>query len=143
MQLRCTPLEPPIEWGRFTHQTQDVIVVAVNAGDLLEPCWCEATFDLEIFNRSWGTRKEVHVFDSEAEEFQTQTLAQWVTSRKPSLRGNTRGVLYYDSCGDWRRLQALLDERIQVGHHMSLYEWRLRPGADSIASVEMPRAGRI
>lgn len=117
MQLRCKPLEPPIEWGRYTSQAQEVIVVSLNAGDLLQPSWYEAVFDLEVFDSSWGTRREVHAFVSEADGLQTLPLAQWVTTVKPSLRGNAKGVLYYDGCGKWCRLQALLDERVQVGHH--------------------------
>ena len=115
MHLRCTPLVPPAEWGRYSGQAQDVIIVALNAGDLLQPCRCEAAFDLELFSTSFGTRKDVHTFNAEAEDFETQALAQWVTIVKPSLRGNTRGVLYYDDCGKWCRLQALLDEQIEVG----------------------------
>ena len=115
MQIRCTPLELPIEWGRYTSQAQEVVVVALNAGDLLQPSWYEAVFDLEVFNYSWGTRREVHAIVSEAEGLQTIPLAQWVTTIKPSLRGNAKGVLYYDTCGKWCRLQALLDERFEVG----------------------------
>ena len=59
MQLRCKPLEPPIGWGRYTSQAQEVIVVTLNAGDLLQPSWYEAVFDLEVFD-TWGTRREVH-----------------------------------------------------------------------------------
>ena len=128
MQLKCTPLVPPSEWGRYSGQAQEVIIVALNAGDLAQPCWFEAVFDLELFCSSWGTRKDVHIFDSEAEEFETQPLAQWVTSVKPSLRGNIRGVLYYNTCGRWCRLQALLDEQVQVSvvHHCFACVWHVQ-----------------
>ena len=114
MQLRATPLDAPDLWGQFNSESrQDVLLIFLNAGTVARADWQCAAFDLEAFRSTQGVSRLVHTISSEG-GFETTTLASWITSCKSGLRGNSRGVIYFDQAKEWQRLHILLDELVEV-----------------------------
>ena len=110
----CTPFSIPEEWGQFDVDGDGVFLsIFVNAGNSVEPDWREGVFDLELFTESKGCKKAVEYHDAPS-HLASATLPQWVKSQNPNLRGNQRGVLYYDKSDGWSRLADLLPLLIEV-----------------------------
>lgn len=110
MPLYCTPFELPQGWAQFDHDhstEKGIVQVFLNAGSTVVPDCRSAVFDLEEFIKSEGNKRLVYIKDDE-NELQRVPLLQWVNSQKPQLRGNTRGVLYYDKKNGWVRLNEQL-----------------------------------
>lgn len=96
MPLHCTPFALPQEWGQFHHEGDNqLLIIYVNAGTSVDPDWRSAVFDLEEFIKSSGRKRIVQYYDADL-QLQTTSIPQWVNLQKAGLRGNTRGVLYYD-----------------------------------------------
>lgn len=117
MPLYCTPFEPPPDWAQFDpykSNSSGILQVFLNAGNAVVLDWRSAIFDLEQFIKYKGNTRLVHIKDHE-NELQRVPLLQWVKSEKPQLRGNTRGVLYYDKDDGWNRLNDLLPALKEVG----------------------------
>lgn len=113
MPFRCFPSDPPDDWAQLhAEDRQDVVIIYINAGDFWSPHWLSAVFDLEVFRKSRGHEKVVHV--AEADGFHSFSLAAWVSDCKPTLRGNARGAIYYDRATGWQRLLVLLERIVQV-----------------------------
>lgn len=118
--LRATPLEIPEVWGQYDPvNIQDVLLVFVNAGLISKAFWQCAAFDFEVFRSTRGVSRLVHTQTGEG-NFETHLLSTWVTTCKPGLRGNTKGVLYYDKEKGWQRLHVLLDELQEVISSLTL-----------------------
>ena len=121
--LRATPLQTPELWGQYDRvNLQDVLLVFVNGGVISKAIWHCAAFDCEVFRSTRGTSRLVHTTTSEG-NFDTLQLSTWVTDCKPGLRGNTKGVLYYDKEKGWQRLHILLSELQEVITPSNILIW--------------------
>ena len=112
MPLFCTPCDPPEDWLQYDCQAED-IQVYINSQNLPYQEWCSAVFDLNGFQRSFGAKKVVYRHDTSG-KLSADTLASWVTTLKPAVRGNLRGVLFYYKNKGWQRLQTLLTSLAEV-----------------------------
>lgn len=127
----------PRDWAQFDpyqSNSSGIPQVFLNAGNAVVPDWRSAIFDLEQFIKNKGNTRLVHIKDHE-NELQRVPLLQWVKSEKPQLRGNTRGVLYYDKDDGWNRLNDLLPalKEVRATHRLVLLSGDLLVSAGHVS----------